>query len=614
MPWLAEGNVMQIHGIAASLATIAGLTLVTTTPAAAHQQHAEEQRDGLVVRRVLARYDTDPDNFVEMSPSLDGQRVAYVSMSDGSVHVRDLGTGDVHQLVGGLPAVWHSSPRWSPDGNRLAIATTDQATGATSIELIDVVTHALGVVAGTQAERQGVVPAEWSRDGGSLLCVRGQRLVLIALGEGTMTVVADSVREREGSLSPDGRFAAYAKQLGEISRVFISPVAGGAPRLIDALGASGGNPMWSPNGDAIAYESKDGIWVVPVKEGAAAGPPRHALVTGGISLRGWTRRGLYFTAWGETRHVPYQIRMNRDTGELVGDEPETLPGGYPDEWFGGFAWSPDMQRVAFVHWHPAGVSVYSATGGRLGRFEIGRPGYAELPSWSADGSEVLVHVITPQVPGTDTMRAVDAGTGRVRDLEPRIPNGFYASYSADGRTVAFARQSPSVIPSWKIGEVVVAATGASDGLVVATGDDVGGPIINNSGLRLSPRGDKVAYVRHDRKTQPPGPATLWVVGVDGRGVRRLATAVRIHSMVWDPSGRFIAYMGSENAGDNSVSALRVIEVETGANRRIPLPSAFPGDAAVSDWSRDGSLLGIVVSTQSRSNEYWLVQGLVEAGR
>jgi len=604
---------MRTHGIVASLATIAGLALVNATPLAAQQQRAEGQLGAPVVRRVLGPDDSDPYDFAEMSPSLDGQRVAYVSYSDGSVLVRHLGTGEVRQLVGGLPAVWHSFPKWSPDGSRLAVATTDQMTGIRSIELVDLATHAVEVVPGTLAEGRGVVPAAWSGDGRSLLCVLGQRLVLIALDGGKSTVVADGVQEGGGSLSPDGRFATYAKRLGGVLRVFITPVAGGAAQLVNALGASGLNPLWSPGGDAIAYEASDGIWVVPVREGTAAGAPRHAVVTSGISLQGWSRRGLFFTAWGETRQVPYQIRMNPATGESVGDEPETLTGGYPDESLGQFAWSPDMQRVAFVHWDPPAVSIYSTSRGTLDRFNVGRQGYAELPSWSADGREVLVHVVTPQVPGTDTMRAVDPETGRVHDLEPRIPDGFWASYSADGRTVAFARQAPSVLTGWQIGEVVVAATGGSDGRVVASMDGAGGPIVN-PGPKLSPRGDKVLYIRQDRRSQPPGPATLWVVGSDGRGARRLAAAARIGNMVWDPSGRFVAFRAAEGAADSPAAALRVVDVETGADRQIPLPPAFPGDFSVSDWSRDGSLLGIIAGTRSRSHEYWVVEGLVERER
>ena len=237
-----------------------------------------------------------------------------------------------------------------------------------------------------------------------------------------------------------------------------------------------------------------------------------------------------------------------------------------------------------------------------------------MPSWSPDGREVLVHVTTPQVPGTDTVLAVDPATGQVRDLEPRVPNGFYPSYSADGSTVAFARLALSVPARWQIGDIVVAATGASDGHVVATSGDVDQPIVSDPGPRLSPPGDRVLYVRQDRRSDPPSPAGLWVVGSDGRGARQLATAARIRRPVWDPSGRFVAYTATERTADGPVAALRVVDVESGADRQIPLPPIFPQDVELSDWSRDGTLLGLVVTTQLRSNEYWAVQGLLKEGR
>jgi Tol biopolymer transport system component len=380
-------------------------------------------------------------------------------------------------------------------------------------------------------------------------------------------------------------------------------VAGGAPLPI-ARNAS--NPMWSPDGRAVAYEHGNGISVVLVSEGAATTTPRQVRVTGAISLRGWTEGGLYYTAWGSVSQMPYQIRMNPATGGAAGNVPQSIRGPQPDG-FLMFAWSPDMRRVAFVHWTPPAVSVYAADRDTVERFDLGRQGYAERPSWSADGREVLVHVITPQVPGTDTTLAVDAVTGRVREVEPRIPHAFGGSYSADGRTMAFARQAPSV-STWQVGEVVVARTGASDGQVVAR-SGAGEPAIHNPWPLLSPPGDKVLYVRQDREHAPAGPATLWVVGSDGRGTRQLATAPRITNMVWDPSGRFVAYTATASAPDSAPAVLHVVEVSTGAERRMPLPPTFPRDVVVSDWSGDGSLLGIVATTRTRSDEYWVVQGL-----
>ncbi|MBF8296217.1 MAG: hypothetical protein HW389_2762, partial [Bacteroidetes bacterium] len=156
---------------------------------------ATESGRGPVARRVLSAEDTEMNDFVEMSPSLDGRRVAYVNMWEGGRYVRDLASGDVQRLVAGLPAVWHYFPKWSADGRRLAVATTDLATKVTSIELIDIATHAAVAVPGTRTQGQGSInPAEWSRDGRFLLCVRKKRLVLITLDGGTMTTLADRVR------------------------------------------------------------------------------------------------------------------------------------------------------------------------------------------------------------------------------------------------------------------------------------------------------------------------------------------------------------------------------------------------------------------------------------
>jgi Tol biopolymer transport system component len=563
---------------------------------------------GPVARRVLSAEETDMNDFTEMSPSLDGRRVAYVNMSEGGLYVRDLASGDVQRLAVGLPAAWHSFPKWSPDGRRLAVATTDLATRVTSIELIDAATHAAVAVPGSPTQgRSSINPAEWSRDGRFLLCVREKHLVLIALDGGTMTTLADSVRERHGSLSPDGRFVAYAVGPDGNSRAFVRPVAGGPPQPMTAPQGSASNPVWSPDGRAIAYEFGDGIWVMPVTEGAPSGAPRPALVTGTISLRGWTETGLYYTSWGSSVTAPYQIQVDPATGGSAGAVPQSLPGRHPER-FESFTWSPDMQRVAFAHFNPAAVSVYSANRGTVERFDLSGLGYVSLPSWSADGREVLVHVFTPQLPPTDTMRAVDPATGRVRVFEPRIAGGIGASYSADGRTVAFVRLVVSGA-TWQAGEIVVAAVGASDGQVVATAGGAGGASSRLTPLALlSPRGDKVAYVR-----QAPGQWTLWVVGSDGSGTRQLATAARITRAVWDPSGRFIAYTATESTADSARSVLRVVEVGTGVDQQIPLPATFPRRVAVTDWSRDGRLLGLVATLESRW-EYWVAQGLLEGGR
>jgi Tol biopolymer transport system component len=567
---------------------------------------------GPAARRVLSAEDTHEDDFNLISTSLDGRRVAYVRMSDGGVYVRDLASGDVQRLAAGLPAVFHwYPPKWSADGRRLAVATVDQATKVTVIELIDVATHAAVGVPGTRTQGEGSInPAEWSRDGRFLLCARGRRLVLIALDGGTETTLADSVLGRHGSLSPDGRFVAYAVGAAGDSRVFVQPVAGGPPRLISSPQGASWNPVWSPDGRAIAYAGGNGIWVVPMTEGTASGAPRLALVTGTISLRAWTESGLYYTAWGHGEPAPYQLQMDVATGGSAGAVLQGLPGRHPDQ-FQVFAWSPDMQRVAFVNNYPPAISVYSADRAAVDKVDLGTGGFALRPWWSVDGREVLVHRMRQGI--RDSVSALDAATGQLRT---QVAIGHAVSYSTDGRTMAFWRWATDSSP-YRISEVVVATVGASDERVVATPGGAGEPGISfNVWPWLSPEGSHVLFVRQDRQIAPdrdPGPGTLWVVGSDGRGTRQLATAARITSAVWDPSGRFIAYTSTASIADSARTVLRVVEIGTGVERQIPLPATFPSDVSVTDWSRDGRLLGLVATTYIR-DAYWVVQGLLEGGR
>jgi hypothetical protein len=81
----------------------------------------------------------------------------------------------------------------------------------------------------------------------------------------------------------------------------------------------------------------------------------------------------------------------------------------------------------------------------------------------------------------------------------------------------------------------------------------------------------------------------------------------LRSALWDPSSQFIAYTGSMG---KKPDVFRVVEVSSGAVRDLPLPDVRL--ARVTDWSRDGTLIGIIAN-QSRW-EYWTLQGLQDGVR
>jgi len=254
-------------------------------------------------------------------------------------------------------------------------------------------------------------------------------------------------------------------------------------------------------------------------------------------------------------------------------------------------------------------------------YDLGQGAWLGHIWWSGDGKEVLAgYAVTRE---ECTVMSLDLATGERRELFPPIAGatpGF--SLSADGQWMSHYNLE-DFGTARRMGSVAVGATGEVDARIVATARSPEETSFSGAVRpRLSPQGQKVLFAR--QKYDDPLPqdgASLWVVGSDGTGTRRLGTLTFIASAIWDPSGRFIAYTGRPDSGTGSPSVLRVVEVETGVEHEVPLGDTSTGTVYATDWSNDGRWLGIVVGPywdgvfrQQGRTEYWVVQGLLEVGR
>jgi eukaryotic-like serine/threonine-protein kinase len=222
-------------------------------------------RNLLLVNRkgVEQKLDLPPKDYIDPAFSLDGKRIALVIRSLQQLLVLDRDRGTIANLASGF---LNYAPTWTPDGKNLLIDAFDgarqhgiyrvAADGSSQPELLRAIPQTSHVtsIAGDYAAVQVTDPVNaidlW------LLSMRPP----FELRPFKRTPAV----ERQGSLSPDGRWMAYASSESGRSEIYVEPVPGpGGLRQISADG--GDQPRWVRNGREIVYRSGTKVISVPVQ-------------------------------------------------------------------------------------------------------------------------------------------------------------------------------------------------------------------------------------------------------------------------------------------------------------------------------------------------------------
>jgi Tol biopolymer transport system component len=214
----------------------------------------------------------------DLSLSPNGRTVAFsLSGENQSIWTFDLATRAASRLSFGNGV--DQSPRWTPDGRRIAYSSTQAgpyqvywkaADGSGAEELL------------VKAEVPGQFPRSWSPDGRWLLFQRGTAAaandlwVMAADGrEKPHPFLATSANETWAQFSPDGRWVAYQSNEGGIANVFVQAFPGpGGKWQISTDG--GGVPIWRRDGRELFYRTRDAVMAVPLTTGSSfsAGAPQ----------------------------------------------------------------------------------------------------------------------------------------------------------------------------------------------------------------------------------------------------------------------------------------------------------------------------------------------------
>ncbi len=199
------------------------------------------------------KIDAPPADYVDPAFSPDGKRIAVAnrSVSGQQILVYDRGTGGLSGVVSN--GAQNDAPVWTSDGKDLVFDSVGtlqtrgifrvSADGNSAPQLLrenSVNSHVTSIAGGYAA----IVVND---------PVSSTDLWLLNLTDHEMHPFKQTAAaERQGSLSPDGHWIAYASNESGKSEVYVEPVPGPGGRWLISLGG-GEQPRWARNGHEIFY-------------------------------------------------------------------------------------------------------------------------------------------------------------------------------------------------------------------------------------------------------------------------------------------------------------------------------------------------------------------------
>jgi Tol biopolymer transport system component len=217
--------------------------------------------------RQVTPLNASPGLYVDPALSPDGRSVAVVLVDATGSHiwVHDLERGSwAKRTFEGI----NTYPSWSHDGEHI-LFTRDIDT------LMRVASHGSGVAEeflANESRQDWIIATSWSRDG-ALAFQRGRDVFLREPGGSVKPLVATPAFEREGRISPNGRWLAFRSDETGSDEVYVQSHPPGSMTVRTPISTGGGmQPMWAPNGRELFYKSGNRMMVVDVETGAAFKP------------------------------------------------------------------------------------------------------------------------------------------------------------------------------------------------------------------------------------------------------------------------------------------------------------------------------------------------------